>query len=97
MVPLTVMVVAWIVFRILGVAGGVAVVDSWTEALRFALATMFVFTAASHFIPRTRNELVRIVPPGLPVPGLLVAATGVLEQAGAIGLRAASCALRRTA
>ncbi|MBA2304577.1 MAG: DoxX family membrane protein [Acidobacteria bacterium] len=86
MVPLTVMVVAWIVFRILGVAGGMAVVDSWTEALRFALATMFVFTAASHFIPRTRNDLVRMVPPGLPVPGLLIAATGVLELAGAIGL-----------
>jgi uncharacterized membrane protein len=81
-----VMVVAWIVFRILGFAGGVAVVDSWTQALRFALATMFVFTAASHFVPRTRNDLVRMVPPGLPVPGLLVAGTGVLELAGAIGL-----------
>lgn len=86
MVPLMVMVVAWIVFRILGFAGGVAVVDSWTQALRFALATMFVFTAASHFVPRTRNDLVRMVPPGLPVPGLLVAGTGVLELAGAIGL-----------
>jgi uncharacterized membrane protein len=86
MVPLTVMVVALILFRIVGVAGGVAAVDSWTDALRFALATMFVFTAASHFVPRTRNDLVRMVPPGLPVPGLLVAATGCLELAGAIGL-----------
>lgn len=86
MAPLAVMVVAWVVFRILGLAGGVAGVDSWTEALRFALATMFVFTAASHFVPRTRDDLVRMVPPGLPVPGLLVAATGVLELAGAIGL-----------
>lgn len=50
------------------------------------LATMFVFTAASHFIPRTRNELVRMVRPRLPVPGVLGAATGVLELAGAVGL-----------
>jgi len=50
-VPLVVMVVAWIVFRILGVAGLMTIVYSWTEALRFALATMFVFTAGSH-LPR---------------------------------------------
>lgn len=56
MVPLVVMVVAWIVFRILDVAAGVTIVDSWTEALRFALATMFVSTAASHFKPAEPRE-----------------------------------------
>jgi uncharacterized membrane protein len=47
---------------------------------------MFVFTAVSHFHPRTRPDLIRMVPAGLPAPALLVTATGVLELLGAIGL-----------
>jgi uncharacterized membrane protein len=47
---------------------------------------MFVFTAVSHFHPRTRPDLVRMVPASLPAPGLLVSVTGVLELFGAIGL-----------
>jgi len=47
---------------------------------------MFVFTAGSHFHPRTRADLVRMVPARLPAPALLVTATGVLELAGAVGL-----------
>jgi uncharacterized membrane protein len=47
---------------------------------------MFAFTAASHFVTRTRGDLVRMVPPGLPSPALLVTITGVLEVLGAIGL-----------
>ena len=86
MVPLVVMVVAWVGLRSIGAAGHVTVFDSWTQALRYALVTMFVFTAASHFIPRTRNDLIRMVPPALPRPGLLVTVTGVLEAAGAFGL-----------
>lgn len=86
MAPLIVMVVAWIGFRILGVVWSATIGSSWTDALRYALATMFLFTAASHFIARTREDLVRMVPPALPAPRLLVAATGVLELAGAIGL-----------
>jgi uncharacterized membrane protein len=50
------------------------------------MAAMFVFTAVSHFHPRTRPDLVRMVPSGLPAPALLVSATGVLEIIGAIGL-----------
>ena len=59
---------------------------SWTGALRVALSAMFLFTAASHFHPRTRCDLVQMVPASLPAPGLLVSATGVLEVLGAIGL-----------
>jgi uncharacterized membrane protein len=47
---------------------------------------MFVFTAGSHFHPRTRPDLIRMVPTSLPAPALLVTATGVLELLGAIGL-----------
>jgi uncharacterized membrane protein len=98
MVPLIVMVVGWLVFRALG-SVGLEAAASWTAALRFALALMFVFTASSHFHPRTRPELLRMVPPNLPSPGFLVTITGVLEFLGAIGLlvpavvRLAACAL----
>jgi uncharacterized membrane protein len=47
---------------------------------------MFVFTAGSHFHPRTRPDLIRMVPASLPAPAHLVSATGVLEFLGAIGL-----------
>jgi uncharacterized membrane protein len=54
-------------------------------ALRGGLAVMFVMTGVAHFIGM-RAELVSMVPPGLPAPGLLVTVTGVLELAGAAGL-----------
>lgn len=86
MAPLIVMLAGWIGARLLGRAGAWRAADSWKGALRFALAAMFVFTSISHFHPRTRPDLVRMVPPSLPAPALLVSATGVLELAGAAGL-----------
>jgi uncharacterized membrane protein len=86
MVPLIVMLAAWAGFRVLGVMGLILDADSWSGALRFGLACMFLFTALSHFLPRTRPDLVRMVPPGLPRPELLVTVTGILEFAGAAGL-----------
>jgi uncharacterized membrane protein len=86
MAPLIVMLVSWLVARTIGFTGMWHQADSWTGALRFALAAMFVFTAVSHFHPRTRSDLIRMVPPSLPAPALLVTATGVLEFIGAIGL-----------
>ena len=89
MAPLAVMVVAWLAFRLAGSP----------SALRYSLAVMFVFTAISHFLPRTRGDLVRMVPPVFPNAPLLVTLTGILELAGAIGLivpslaRAAALAL----
>ena len=86
MAPLIVMLVAWLVARSIGATGLWLYADSWTDALRIALAAMFVFTAVSHFHPRTRPDLVRMVPASLPAPGLLVTATGALELLGAVGL-----------
>ena len=77
----------------LRIAGGVGVrrLRPWPVALRGGLATMFVMTGMAHFIG-LRAELISMVPPALPNPGLLVTITGLLELAGAVGLL-----LRRTA
>ena len=47
---------------------------------------MFVLTGIAHFAPPMRRDLIAIVPPRLPAPGLLVTVTGVLELLGAVGL-----------
>ncbi|WP_447008428.1 DoxX family protein [Saccharothrix isguenensis] len=57
----------------------------WSVALRGGLAAMFSLTAGAHFIGM-RDELIAMVPPALPEPGLLVTVTGVLEFAGVVGL-----------
>ena len=80
------MLAAWLAARLTGATGLWIGADSWTGALRIALAAMFLFTAVSHFHPRSRPDLVRMVPASLPAPGVLVSATGVLELFGAIGL-----------
>ena len=86
MAPLIVMLVGWLVARSTGATGLSLHADSWTDSLRIALAAMFVFTAVSHFHPRTRPDLVRMVPASLPAPAMLVTVTGILELLGAVGL-----------
>src|SRR5262245_7738571 len=86
MAPLIVMLIVWLLSLLIGATGLWPDADSWTGALRVALAAMFVFTAVSHFHPRTRSDLIRMVPAKLPAPALLVSSTGVLELLGAIGL-----------
>ena len=86
MAPLIVMLAAWVVARSIGFTGACPPADSWSGALRIGLAARFVFTAISHFDPRTRPDLMRMVPSSLPAPARLVTATGVLEFLGAIGL-----------
>lgn len=54
-------------------------------ALRVGLAIMFTGTGLTHFV-LLREDLIAMVPPGLPAPGLLVTLTGLLELAGAAGL-----------
>ncbi|WP_328430187.1 hypothetical protein [Streptomyces sp. NBC_00443] len=54
-------------------------------ALRGGLAAMFTLTASAHFVGM-REELVAMVPPALPAPGLLVTLTGIAELACALGL-----------
>jgi uncharacterized membrane protein len=86
MAPLIVMLVGWAAARLAGFTGFSPQMDSWSGALRVALAAMFVFTGVSHFHRRTRQDLVRMVPPTLPKPALLVTITGVVEFMGAAGL-----------
>ena len=92
MAPLIVMAVAWIVVRTIGFASSWEPADSVTGALRLALSAMFLFTAASHFHPRTRRDLISMVPTSLPSPPLLVTLTGLFELTGAIGLLVPSTA-----
>ena len=46
---------------------------------------MFCFTAAAHF-NSMRADMIRMVPPSVPNPELMVTFTGVCEILGAIGL-----------
>jgi uncharacterized membrane protein len=80
------MILGWLGFRLMGALGVLSAGGTWTGALRYALAAMFIFTAISHFHPRTRPDLIRMVPPPFPQPALLVTLTGILEFIGALGL-----------
>jgi uncharacterized membrane protein len=73
-----------LIYRLMGVAG-IDLFATWVTSARAALASMFLFTAASHFAPM-RKDLIAMVPPGLPRPDLLVFFTGVAEFALAVGL-----------
>ncbi|MFI6476688.1 hypothetical protein ACIBH1_02075 [Nonomuraea sp. NPDC050663] len=85
MAPLVSLIGGFIVLRLIGLAG-VDALDGWQPALRGGLALMFTVTASAHFVPAMRRDLIAMVPPSLPAPGLLVTVTGVLELAGAVGL-----------
>jgi uncharacterized membrane protein len=82
--PLIALVGVTLALRIAG-AVGVRRLRSWPVALRGGLATMFVMTGMAHFIG-LRAELIAMVPPAMPNPGLLVTVTGLAELAGAVGL-----------
>ena len=72
--------------RLAGWLGDWAYFDSWPAAVAVGLAAMFVLTGVAHFVNPLRRDMIAIVPPRLPAPGLLVTVTGVLELAGAAGL-----------
>ena len=84
MIPFYVMIAGIAAARIVGAISWSAL-DNWQMAVRAGLAIMFVVTGVAHFT-RTRVDLIRMVPPQLPHPALLVTVTGVAELAGAIGL-----------
>src|SRR5688572_1511068 len=86
MAPLFVMIFGWVGFRLMGALGMLQAGATWSGALRYAMAAMFIFTAVSHFHPRTRPDLIRMVPPILPMPGVLVTLTGIVELIGALCL-----------
>ena len=85
MIVIASLVLGTIAARLIGRLG-VDYVDSWPQAVAVGLAVMFVMTGAAHFVPAMRRDMIAIVPPQLPVPGLLVTITGVLELLGAVGL-----------
>src|SRR5580765_2336897 len=59
----------------------------WWDALRVALAMMFLMTASAHW-ERRRADLIRMVPQAFPRPDLVVSLTGLFEVVGALGLLA---------
>ena len=85
MVVLVVLLVSLVLFGGLG-ALGVGALSTWHDVVAWALAAMFLFTASSHFVARTREDLIAMVPGVFPRPALLVSLTGFLEGLGAVGL-----------
>ena len=84
MAVLVVLFGSWVLYRVLG-ALGVAALQTWLSSARWAVSTMFLFTAISHFAPM-KKDLIAMVPPFLPRPDVLVFVAGVAEVAGAVGL-----------
>ncbi|SNS37935.1 Uncharacterized membrane protein [Geodermatophilus pulveris] len=85
MAPLLVLISTTGVVFLVCAATSRALHGHWTTALRGGLAAMFAVTGTTHFVV-LRDDLIAMVPPALPAPGLLVTVTGVLELAGAAGL-----------
>ncbi|MEV6237436.1 hypothetical protein [Lentzea sp. NPDC051838] len=83
MAPLIALVVVTSLLLVVGKLGVARL--SWPVALRGGLAVMFTLTGGAHFVG-LREELIAMVPPVLPAPGLLVTVTGVLELLGAAAL-----------
>jgi uncharacterized membrane protein len=84
MAPLITLVSVFGLLSLASLLGAPSLDDSGLR-LRIALAAMFLLTASAHW-GRKRADLVRMVPPALPAPELLVTLTGVAELAGAVGL-----------
>jgi uncharacterized membrane protein len=82
-IPLYVMTAGILIARAAGALW--PALDGWQAATRAGLALMFVFTGTAHFT-RTRADLIAMVPPQIPLPGLAVTLTGLAELAGAVAL-----------
>lgn len=84
MAPFIVLIGSFLFFRLIGLFG-FAYVNGWEPSLRIAVVLMFLFAASAHWGKR-RPDLIKMVPPAFPKPGLIVTITGILEIIGAIGL-----------
>src|SRR4051794_16593674 len=84
MAPFIILIVSFFILRITGVLG-ITYFDGWETSLRGAVALMFLFTATAHWGKR-HPDLIKMVPPSVPNPQLMVTITGILEIIGAIGL-----------
>ena len=97
MIPVFVLVIATLLFRLAGRLG-VSRLATWRDAARVGMTVMLLFTASAHFTD-TKYDLAAMIPSPLPRGLELIYITGVLEIAGAIGLlfhrtrRAAAIAL----
>jgi uncharacterized membrane protein len=82
--PLFILVL--VTFALVGLrAAGVTRIPAWPFAVQCGVAAMFTATGLAHFIGM-REELIAMVPPVIPAPGLVITVTGVLELAGAVGI-----------
>jgi uncharacterized membrane protein len=67
---------------------------AWPTCAAYALGVMLIMTGTTHFLPEafadspipTHGDLLPMVPPVVPFPGVMVYLTGVLELLGAAGL-----------
>lgn len=84
MIPFAVMAGAILLARAAG-GLGLDALGLWEAATRVGLSVMFLFTGLAHF-NRMRQDLIRMVPPALSNPGLLVTLTGIAELVGAVWL-----------
>lgn len=84
MAPLIVLIVVTLFARLAGRLG-VRSLRDWAAATLVGLAVMFLFTAAAHF-SSLRADMIRMMPPSVPHPELMVTFTGICEILGAVGL-----------
>jgi uncharacterized membrane protein len=83
-IALGVLILGTLVARGAG-AMGLDALDSWPSATRVGLAVMLLFTASAHF-NAMKADLLKMVPPWIRNPEIVVTLTGVCEILGAIGL-----------
>jgi uncharacterized membrane protein len=84
MLPFIVLLLATLLFRLLGVIG-VPLFSTWHAASTWGLAAMLLLTASAHF-NAMKGDLIKMVPRQFPFPNQIVQITGILEILGAIGL-----------
>jgi uncharacterized membrane protein len=84
MVPLIVLIAAFVIFRLAGLQ--IAYFADWQLAMRAALGVMFLLTASAHWGTR-RPDLIRMVPSSFGNAGLWVTVTGIAELLIAVGLQ----------
>ena len=84
MIPLLLAAASAGLFRLIG-RFGVGPWRGWRVAVRHGLGVTFVLTGLAHFGP-LRDDLARLLPAGVPAPGLLVGLAGALQVLGGLGL-----------
>ncbi|WP_433945519.1 DoxX family protein [Paenibacillus sp. SN-8-1] len=84
MVPLYVLIVSFLLFKVLGMTG-LSHFEGWHSPLQGAVAIMLLISASAHWGSR-RPDLIRMVPQVFPKPDWIITVTGLLEIAGAIGI-----------